>query len=87
MTSFGQTEANRRNACKSTGLPEGKQRSSLQRPPSWAHGPGDPAQIVAAPNRARMMLGWNPQYDNLATIIAHALAWEQRLQRDVLMDR
>jgi UDP-glucose 4-epimerase len=41
--------------------------------------PGDPAQIVAAPDRARMMLGWNPQYDNLATIIAHALAWEQRL--------
>jgi UDP-glucose 4-epimerase len=41
--------------------------------------PGDPAQIVAAPDRARMMLGWNPRYDNLATIIAHALAWEQRL--------
>jgi UDP-glucose 4-epimerase len=41
--------------------------------------PGDPAQIVAAPDRARAMLGWTPQYDDLATMIAHALAWEQRL--------
>ena len=43
--------------------------------------PGDPAQIVAASDRARAMLGWTPQYDDLATIIAHALAWEQRLRR------
>jgi UDP-glucose 4-epimerase len=43
--------------------------------------PGDPAQIVAASNRARAMLGWTPQYDDLATIIAHALAWEQQLRR------
>ena len=43
--------------------------------------PGDPAQIVAASNRARAMLGWTPQYDDLATIIAHALAWEQKLQQ------
>ena len=42
--------------------------------------PGDPAQIIAASDRARAMLGWTPQYDDLATIIAHALAWEQRLQ-------
>src|SRR6516164_6276867 len=35
--------------------------------------PGDPAQIVAAGDRARAMLGWTRQYDNLATIIAHAL--------------
>jgi UDP-glucose 4-epimerase len=43
--------------------------------------PGDPAQIVAAADRARAMLGWTPQYDDLATIVAHALAWEQKLQR------
>ena len=49
--------------------------------------PGDPAQIVAASDRTRAMLGWTPQYDDLATIIAHALAWEQRLRRHVLMDR
>ena len=39
--------------------------------------PGDPAKIVAASDRARTMLGWTPQYDDLATIIAHALAWER----------
>jgi len=43
--------------------------------------PGDPAQIVAASDRARAMLGWTPQYDDLATIIAHALDWEQKLRR------
>jgi UDP-glucose 4-epimerase len=42
--------------------------------------PGDPAQIVAASDRARMKLGWKPRYDDLATIIAHALAWEQSLR-------
>jgi UDP-glucose 4-epimerase len=43
--------------------------------------PGDPSQIVAASNRARAILGWTPQYDDLATIIAHALAWERKLRR------
>jgi UDP-glucose 4-epimerase len=43
--------------------------------------PGDPAQIVAASDRSRAMLGWTPQYDDLATIIAHALAWEQKLRK------
>jgi hypothetical protein len=36
--------------------------------------PGDPAQIIAASERARATLGWKPQYDNLATNIGHALA-------------
>jgi UDP-glucose 4-epimerase len=49
--------------------------------------PGDPAQIVAASGRVRAMLGWTPQYDNLATIITHALAWDQELRRHVGMDR
>jgi UDP-glucose 4-epimerase len=48
--------------------------------------PGDPAQIVAASDRARAMLGWTPQHDDLATIITHALAWERRLRRQVRMD-
>ncbi len=50
-----------------------------------ARRPGDPAQIVATSDRARTMLGWKPQYDDLATIIAHALAWEQRLRGYPLM--
>jgi UDP-glucose 4-epimerase len=43
--------------------------------------PGDPARIVAASDRARATLGWKPQFDDLGTIIAHALAWEQRLRK------
>jgi UDP-glucose 4-epimerase len=40
---------------------------------------GDPAQIVAASDRARAVLGWQPQLDDLATIVTHALAWEKKL--------
>jgi UDP-glucose 4-epimerase len=40
---------------------------------------GDPAQIVAASDRARAALGWQPQFDNLKTIVTHALAWERKL--------
>jgi len=42
--------------------------------------PGDPAQIVAAADGARSILKWHPQFDDLATIVAHALAWERKLQ-------
>jgi len=41
--------------------------------------PGDPAQIVANSDRARELLAWQPQFDDLATIVAHALAWERKL--------
>jgi UDP-glucose 4-epimerase len=41
---------------------------------------GDPAQIVASAERARTILGWQPQFDDLATIVRHALAWERKLQ-------
>jgi UDP-glucose 4-epimerase len=40
---------------------------------------GDPAALVANADRIRGELGWQPQYDNLALIIAHALAWEQTI--------
>ena len=42
--------------------------------------PGDPARIVAAANRARATLNWKPEFDNLPTIVSHALAWERKLQ-------
>ena len=42
--------------------------------------PGDAAQLVAASARARRELGWHPRFDDLATIVAHALAWERELQ-------
>ncbi len=40
---------------------------------------GDPAQIVARSDKARQTLGWQPQFDNLGTIVQHALAWERKL--------
>jgi UDP-glucose 4-epimerase len=46
-----------------------------------ARRPGDPAEIVAIAGRTRKVLGWEPKYDDLATIIVHALAWEQKLKR------
>jgi UDP-glucose 4-epimerase len=42
--------------------------------------PGDPAMIVADSARIRAELGWSPQFDDLATIVSHALAWERRLE-------
>ncbi len=41
--------------------------------------PGDPAQIVASSDRARAVLGWRPERDDLAAIVRHALGWERKL--------
>jgi UDP-glucose 4-epimerase len=43
--------------------------------------PGDAAAVVANSQRARSELGWSPRYDDLDTIVGHALAWEERLSR------
>ena len=40
---------------------------------------GDPAQIVAASDRALALLKWQPHFDELQTIVRHALAWERLL--------
>jgi UDP-glucose 4-epimerase len=40
---------------------------------------GDAAMIVADSTLARDLLGWSPEFDDLETIIRHALEWEQRL--------
>jgi UDP-glucose 4-epimerase len=40
--------------------------------------PGDPARLVADARRAQAELGWEPRYNDLATIIAHAWRWEQQ---------
>jgi UDP-glucose 4-epimerase len=44
-----------------------------------ARRPGDPAAIVADVQAIRRILAWKPGYDNLDTIVRHALAWEQKL--------
>jgi len=40
---------------------------------------GDPTHIVAASDRARAALKWQPRFDDLQTIVTHALAWERKL--------
>jgi UDP-glucose 4-epimerase len=42
--------------------------------------PGDPVSLVADVSRIRSHLDWSPQFENLDTIVSHALAWEQVLQ-------
>ncbi len=42
--------------------------------------PGDPAAIVAGAERIRAELGWRPKFDDLSTIVTHALAWERTLE-------
>jgi UDP-glucose 4-epimerase len=41
--------------------------------------PGDPASLVADVSRIRAALNWTPEFDNLDTIVTHALAWERQL--------
>ena len=43
---------------------------------------GDPPKLVAAARRIRSTLGWEPRYEDLAGIVASALAWEKRLLRE-----
>jgi UDP-glucose 4-epimerase len=43
---------------------------------------GDPAAIVANAQRAKSLFHWTPQYDDLDTIVAHALAWERKLMQE-----
>ena len=40
---------------------------------------GDPAKLVADPGNIRSTLPWEPQYNDLDTIIRHAMLWEGRL--------
>lgn len=39
---------------------------------------GDPARLVADSKQIQTQLGWQPQYADLATIVAHAWQWETR---------
>ncbi|WP_446655554.1 UDP-glucose 4-epimerase GalE [Blastomonas sp.] len=40
---------------------------------------GDPASLTADSSAIRARFGWVPRYDDLDTIVTHALAWERRL--------
>lgn len=42
---------------------------------------GDPAAIVAASDKIRSTLGWQPEYDDLDVIVGQALRWEEEIAR------
>ncbi|TYL84621.1 UDP-glucose 4-epimerase GalE [Bradyrhizobium cytisi] len=44
--------------------------------------PGDIMTMVADTSRIRGLLDWKPQFEDLETIAAHALAWEDKLFRE-----
>src|SRR3954465_2231726 len=44
--------------------------------------PGDIMTMIADTSRIRTTLDWTPRYDDLETIAAHALTWEEKLFQD-----
>jgi len=39
--------------------------------------PGDPAKLVGSSEKARMVLGWEPQYGDIDIIVRHAWKWHE----------
>ncbi len=40
---------------------------------------GDPPELVAVADKVRSVLGWQPRYDDLDTIVSTSLAWERKI--------
>ena len=40
---------------------------------------GDPPELIAVANRVRDVLGWQPMFDDLDTIVETSLAWERKI--------
>ena len=60
------------------------------RPIATVEGPrraGDPPTLVARAEQIRQVLGWSPKFDNLESIVASQLAWEQRLLQEPSLQR
>ena len=43
---------------------------------------GDPPSLVARAERIREVLGWEPKFDHLETIVRNQLDWEHKLRRE-----
>ena len=43
---------------------------------------GDPPSLIAKCDRVRQLLKWQPELDNIDTIVRTSLEWEKRLQRE-----
>jgi UDP-glucose 4-epimerase len=48
-----------------------------------ARRPGDIPVMIAAADRIRHTLDWEPRYDNLDVMVEHALAWQRKLMRRI----
>lgn len=44
--------------------------------------PGDPAMLVAKPERAKAVLGWKPKFSNIDQIISDAWTWHLKEHKD-----
>ena len=44
--------------------------------------PGDAGDVVAANERLRATLGWEPRHAEIDTVVRHALAWERLLRQE-----
>jgi UDP-glucose 4-epimerase len=64
-----------RQVLKAVELANGKKLKVVDEP----RRAGDPPELIAVANRVREVLGWEPQYDNLDTIVHTSLAWERRI--------
>ena len=40
---------------------------------------GDPPELIAVANKIQTVLGWQPQFDNLDTIVQTSLDWERKI--------
>ncbi|MEP0885311.1 NAD-dependent epimerase/dehydratase family protein, partial [Trichocoleus sp. ST-U3] len=45
--------------------------------------PGDPPSLVGSGEKAQRLLGWQPQYADLETILEHAWQWHQKRHESV----
>jgi UDP-glucose 4-epimerase len=44
---------------------------------------GDVPVMIAAAERIKQTLSWTPRFDDIETIVAHALSWEEQLQKKI----
>ena len=40
--------------------------------------PGDPAMLVGSSDKARLVLGWEPKFADIDTIVKHAWKWHEK---------
>lgn len=40
--------------------------------------PGDPAKLVGSSKKAKEILGWKPQFEDIDTIVSHAWKWHEK---------